>query len=179
MLFDPATFPGGVARSKPPAKQAALQLLSVPTMYSDVRWYDGPPPPLPAVRGAKLDGLRYERRVCDVLAAIYEGAFRRSPVIHYSRLGAPRRAVLDGLLRLDGPTGPELLIIEVKLAHTVEVWDQLMIRYLSLVKLLEPRSRIRTIEVCRSYDPSVDIPHSVIDSLHRPGTGLEVLRWKI
>jgi hypothetical protein len=119
--------------------------------------------------------------VCDVLAAIYAERFTRSPAILYRFAGEarPRRAILDGLLELDD----SLVIVEVKLTHTAEVWNQLMLRYRALVAALAaPRLLLRTVEVCRTYDPAVNVRHTLIESLHKPPAapgGLEVLQWKI
>ena len=77
-------------------------------------------------------------------------------------------AIPDGILRLDGT----VIVIEVKLCHTVAVWPQLMERYAPLVRVLTPGAPLRTVEVCRSYDPAVNVPHTVIESLHRPGERL-------
>jgi hypothetical protein len=174
-LFDPATFittprnvPLGAGRDP-----SALQ------QFHDVAWSSFDPPSPSKARGAKLDGLRYERRVVDVLSAIYGLDFHPSPMIRY-RVGTEwKRAILDGLLFLPQWT----VIIEVKLAHTADVWEQLMGRYLPLVRILTGRP-VRPVEVCRSYDPSTSLPgpHSLITSLHRPALplgGLEVLKWRI
>jgi len=119
----------------------------------------------------------YERRVLDVLSAIYGEHFRPSPAIEYVRRGKRRLAIPDGLLYFDD----HLVVVEVKLAHTELVWDQLIERYRPLVRLLHPHLKVRTVEICRSYDPAVNVPHSLITSLHsgaaRPG--LEVMQWRI
>lgn len=177
-MFDAATFLSNEVRAPPRLFPPSS---SVGFSPEAVCWFrDGVPPLSRAARGAKLAGLKYEQRVADVLSAIYGSAFVRSPMIRYRLRDSEHRAIPDGILRLDGPSGPSVLIVEVKLAHTEGVWDQLS-RYLALVSSLEPRSRIRTIEVCRSYDPAIVLPgpHSLIDSLHRPKAGVEVLVWKI
>jgi hypothetical protein len=150
----------------------------VHALFSNVRWTDafvrsGAVRP----RGAKRAGLDYERKVIDVLAAIYGTSFTPAPVIRYSMRRASMAAIPDGILRL----ADEIFILEVKLAHTERVWEQLMERYLPLVRVLEPQRRVRTVEICRSYDPAVQLPgpHTKIESLHKPGSGLEVLQWRI
>jgi len=134
-------------------------------------------PSTPRRRGQKKVGLDYERRVQDVLGAIYGERFLRSPVIRYRQNGAARRAIPDGLLYLDD----SVIITEVKLSHTEDVWEQLIERYLPLVEILCPHHRVRAVEICRSYDPARSaIPHTLITSLHhKPHNGLEVLRWRI
>jgi hypothetical protein len=128
-------------------------------------------------RGAKKVGLMYERRVLDVLSAIYGEHFKVSPAIEYVRRGKRRLAIPDGLLYFED----HLVVVEVKLAHTELVWDQLIERYRPLVRLLHPHLRVRTVEICRSYDPAINIPHSLITSLHSgPAKApLEVMQWRI
>lgn len=157
-------------------------LVSPLALYRNVRWADAAGVPSSNAprrpRGAKRAGLQFEQRVADVLTGIYGGAFTRSPAIRYVKGGRPKLAILDGLLRLRH----EVLIIEVKLAHTERVWEQLMDRYVPLVEALEPGATVRPVEICRSYDPHVRLPgaHTKITSLHASATGaLEVLQWKI
>jgi len=178
-VFDPQVF------TVRPALGAGRASSGRDRSFSNVRWtapiVRGPKRP----RGAKRAGLLFERKVIDVLAAIYGTSFTPAPTIQYSFRGKPKAAILDGLLRLEH----EVLIIEVKLAHTERVWEQLMLRYLPLVRALEKGRQIRTIEICRSYDPAVVLPgpHTLIESLHRrpllergaAAKGLEVLQWRI
>ena len=173
LVFDPQVF---TVKSALGAGRASGSSRSS-RQFQNVRWT---PPIVRSAsrpRGAKRAGLVYERKVIDVLAAIYGASFTPAATIQYSFRGKPKAAILDGLLRLDD----QVLIIEVKLAHTERVWEQLMLRYAPLVRVLEPRLRLRTIEVCRSYDPAISLPgpHTLTTSLHRPGTGLEVLQWKL
>jgi len=149
--------------------------------FENVRWTSPIVRSAARPRGAKRAGLLFERKVIDVLAAIYGTSFTPAPTIQYSFRGKPKAAILDGLLRIVGPEGPETIIVEVKLAHTERVWDQLMGRYLPLVRALESGRRIRTVEICRSYDPAIVLPgpHTLTTSLHKPGTGLEVLQWRL
>lgn len=179
MVFDTTTF----LPSRSVSRYYAASTLAEPEtpasfLFSNVRWSHRSPPAPRARRGVKRLGIAYERRVLDVLTAIYGWSFKPSPIIDYTdQDGRPTFAIPDGVLWVDG----WVIVIEVKLAHTANVWPQLMDKYLPLVKMLEPRTRIRTVEVCRSYDPGVLLPgpHTLIGSLHRDGRGLEVLQWKI
>ena len=174
LVFDPQVF-----TVKPPWGRRASS--GRVRNFSNIRWSDDVPRSNFRARGAKKVGLAYERRVLDVLSAIYGSAFEASPVIRYDVGSGERRkskaAIPDGILRF----GQWVLVIEVKLAHTERVWEQLMMRYLPLVRALEPQRQVRTIEVCRSYDPAISLPgpHTLTTSLHKPGTGLEVLQWKL
>lgn len=174
-MFDAATF-------IPSAQRAPLRgRRIVPSFRNVYLTTETPPPPLAAARGQKLAGLKYERRVLDVLSAIYGDGFRQSPVIRYQTPDGRKdhRAIPDGVLVLPYWT----VIVEVKLAHTEVVWEQLMERYLPLVSRLTD-APLRPVEVCRSYDPAVPLPgsHTLIDSLHRPPARmgeLEVIQWRI
>jgi hypothetical protein len=114
--------------------------------------------------------------VSDVLSAIYGSEYRPSPTIQYSRFGRRHFAIPDGILYWRDFA----IVVEVKLAHTETVWDQLIEKYRPLVRLLHPTLKVRTVEICRSYDPAISIPHTVITSLHSGcSPGLEVLWWRI
>lgn len=127
---------------------------------------------------AQKEGLRYERKVQDVLEAIYGSDYRVSPSIMYrDRLGL-RRAIPDGLLRI----GDTLVIVEIKLTHCERAWWQLMRLYVPLVqRLAGPGVRIAPVEICRSYDPAVSFPSGeLIESLHRTPPGVPgVLQWRL
>lgn len=173
-VFDTSTFL--VAPRRAPAPHPDFKVYA-----SGVRIV---PPVLRAARRARQRvrarelGLAYEQRVADVLSAIYGDRFVRSPTIAYVRRAKLHYAVPDGILYLDG----EAVVTEVKLAHTELVWPQLVTKYRALVRLLHPTLRVRTVEICRSYDPAVPVAHSRITSLHSGAlapAGLEVLLWRI
>jgi len=178
MVFSPSTFmvtdgrraAGSLAR--PPPDRGDI---------SDVRWdHSRAVPVVRRAKGVKKLGLDYEQRVADVLSAIYTKRFVRSPRILYRRYGYLACAIPDGILYLDGVP----VIIEVKLAHTETVWEQLIERYLPLVERLHPRTPVRAVEIARSYDPAVPVAHTFITSLHETtrraaARELEVMRWRI
>ena len=144
--------------------------------FRNPRWTDESPRSIVHCRGAKKVGLHYERRVLDVLSAIYGDKFLPSPVIRYDVGRQSKAAIPDGVLRIGG----WVVVIEIKLSHTERVWGQLMERYAPLVRALEPGATVRTVEICRYYNPDLPIPHTLTQSLHRPAAGgLEVLQWKL
>lgn len=174
-MFDASTFLPSPSRA--PFRARRL----VPAFHNVILTAETPPPPLAAARGQKLAGLKFERRVHDILYAIYEHAFRASPVIRYQTSDGRKdhRAIPDGILVMADWT----VIVEVKLAHTEVVWEQLMERYVPLVARLTD-APLRPVEICRSYDPAVPLPgpHTLVESLHRPPSvmgQLEVLQWRI
>ena len=82
-VFDPQVF-------SVPRQKAAISRHATP--FTNVHWDHDFRPPTPRARGVKKLGLNYERRVLDVLSAIYERAFTPSPVIAYMDGRVPRRA---------------------------------------------------------------------------------------
>ncbi len=127
---------------------------------------------------AQKMGLRYEQRVHDVLSAIYDERYRQSPSILFHDLYGHRRAIPDGLLAIDD----HLVIVEVKYTHCELAWWQLKRLYSPLLVTLYPGRRIRHVEICRSYDPSVVFPgdHRLVTSLHSlPETEVGVIQWKL
>ncbi len=128
---------------------------------------------------AQREGLRYEQRVHDVLSAIYGINYDAARSILYEDRTGLRRAIPDGLLRI----GSDLVIVEIKLSHTEKAWWQLYKLYGPLCSALAvPGTRIRYVEICRSYDPAVQFPrpHVLVNSLHKlPDDRVGVLQWKI
>lgn len=145
---------------------------------SDVR-FGGTSPVNLGRTGAQKEGLRYEQRVHDVLSAIYGTHYRPTPSILFRDISGMRRAIPDGLLRIENLC----VLIEVKLTHTERAYWQLKRLYEPLLtRLVVPGTRIVCVELCRSYDPAVSFPgpHVVIDSLHRaPFDAVGVLQWRI
>lgn len=145
---------------------------------SDVR-FGGAVPLNTGRTPAQKAGLRYEQRVHDVLSAIYGANYRPAPSILFRDISGVRRAIPDGLLRVDDLC----VLIEIKLSHTERAYWQLKRLYEPLLmRLVVPRTRIVCVELCRSYDPSVNFPgpHVVIDSLHdAPSDAVGVLQWRI
>lgn len=127
---------------------------------------------------AQRMGLAYEQKVHDVLRSIYSIDYRANPSILFRDSTGARRAIPDGLLKV----GSNLVLIEIKLSHTEKAWWQLRHLYLPLLqKLVVPGTRIYCVELCRTYDPSVEFPepHRVIKSLHDVSDTVGVLQWRI
>ena len=128
---------------------------------------------------AQRNGLAYEVRVLDVLAAIYGIDFRPAPSILFTDRTGNRMAIPDGILKINNT----LVVVEIKLSHTERAWWQLTRLYSPLLaRLVNPGTRIATVEICRSYDPSVQFPgpSTLVRSLHRlPLAATGILHWKI
>lgn len=110
-----------------------------------------------AKRGAKGEGLRYERKVQEHLCAASE-LYLPGPWILYVVAGRPQWCQPDGL-HLDYRTGV-ITIIEVKLNHTAEAAKQLRGVYEPVLRRMFPRPAwgVRLVEVTRWFDPDVYFP---------------------
>lgn len=128
---------------------------------------------------AQREGLRYEQRVHDVLLAIYGSNYRPSAAILFEDRTGLRRAIPDGLLRVEA----SLVVVEIKLSHTERAWWQLNRLYAPLLaQLTNPGTAIHTVEICRSYDPEVRFPgpFSLTKSLHKLQPNVTgIIQWKI
>jgi hypothetical protein len=129
--------------------------------------------------GARKVGLHYESKVHDILEAIYDVDYRRSPSMLYEDRTGLHRAIPDGILKVSS----DLVVIEIKLRHTERAWWQLSRLYVPLLRtMVVPGTRIFAVEICRSYDPSEYFPgpHALVTSLHKlPLDRIGVVQWKI
>lgn len=137
---------------------------------------------MPTSRGrtqAQKMGLRFETKVHDVLEAIYDIDYRRSPAVLFEDRSGLHRAIPDGILKI----GDSLVIVEIKLRHCERAWWQLKRLYEPVLRtMVVPGARVRCVEIVRSYDPDEPFPgaHSVVTSLHKlPEAAVGVLQWTI
>lgn len=121
-----------------------------------------PTPPQFAIRagtrkGAKADGLRYERKVQALLSAL-SPHYLVGPWILYVVEGRPLWCQPDGL-HFDFSAGI-VTIVEVKLRHTPEAQRQLRGVYEPVIRRLFPRPSwgVRLVEVCKWFDPDTTFP---------------------
>lgn len=119
----------------------------------DVRFTPWQPPKSRGNSTAQKAGLRYERQTIERLAEEFGANLLPHLGIAFSDNSGARVAIPDCLLRLNGA----LAILEIKYTHTDFAWWQLRRLYEPLLFRLT-RAPIFLIEVCKSYDPSVDFP---------------------
>lgn len=128
---------------------------------------------------AQKMGLAFESKVHDVLEAIYDVDYRRSPAVLYEDRSGLHRIIPDGILKIND----RLVIVEVKLRHCERAWWQLERVYKPILRTLAlPGTPVQCVEIVRSYDPDETFPgpHTVVTSLHRlPPVSIGVLQWKI
>ena len=114
-------------------------------------------------RGAAKLGLRFEKQVLDQLSLRFTDrlatgvpiSFQEFPLNgQYSR---PSTAIPDAfLLSADRKS---LCVIEIKLRHSTDAWFQLGRFYLPLMrKILGGSHILKSLEICRYYDPGVKLP---------------------
>lgn len=110
-----------------------------------------------ARKGAKADGLRYERKVQDHLSALSDH-YLVGPWILYVIEGRPFWCQPDGL-HFDVARGL-VTIVEIKLRHTPEAQRQLRGVYEPVIRRMFPHPfwGVRLVEVCRWFDPDTRFP---------------------
>ena len=142
--------------------------------------------PKPKSAAAKM-GLRFEGKVLKSLQQRYPLTFQTGVPISFQRKHGeyyqrPETAIPDGLLIRE--SSKTLLVVEIKLRHSVDAWSQLNRFYLPLLRKVHGDSLVlRTIEICRFYDPGVRLPVEkevilgVEEAFELPPTCHPVLIW--
>lgn len=138
-----------------------------PSDLRDLHMQSEPPPWLASgdlqPTRAQQAGLRYELAVHRALLRDFT-TYLPAPWISYTLHGRRIWCQPDGLLF--NPNDGIITIVEIKLHHTDDAFDQLINRYLPLVQAFFPPRlwRYRICEVCRWYDPhtrTAATPHMV------------------
>lgn len=130
-----------------------------------------------AKRGARAAGHRFEAKVVKALEQKYP-SFTTSLAFQFKTEYAEKNiCIVDGLLALDD----EVVVVEVKLRHTVDAWFQLRKLYQPVLKkaLNKP---IRALEICSVYEPQARFPEPFlivtnIEEFIRSRCDLGVLIW--
>lgn len=119
--------------------------------------------PKPKGVAAKM-GLRFEKEVLAQLHKTYSFNLATGVPLSFQEGSSkngfyqrPSTAIPDGLLLSQDKKS--LLIIECKLRHSTDAWFQLNRFYLPILRRAVGDSLIlRTLEICRYYDPGVRLP---------------------
>jgi hypothetical protein len=101
--------------------------------------------------GAKLRGIRYERKVDAYMSAVEPGWMSGSWFIYRDAEGRARWAQPDGIIF--DPWAGVATVVEVKLKHCSEAQEKLRAVYQPLVRKLMPGWQVPVLEICRWYDP--------------------------
>jgi len=150
------------------------------------KWAKGAPP-FAAKRqrrsGRRAQGVRYEKKVHEYLAAVYPDEYVASPWIYFQESGAdrPRWCQPDGLL-FDLQKGI-ITIVEVKYQHTSDAWWQLTQLYRPVLEKIFPLTlwQMQCVEVVKWYDPATVFPERVAlleEPTERLKSGFGVHIWK-
>lgn len=125
--------------------------------------------PIPhAGKGARGDGIRYERKGHDYVEGVFPDRYKPSPWFDYTN-GAKGSHYCqpDGLVLQ--PRRGTILICEFKLKHTSVAWWQLRRLYEPVVrKVFGPIWKYRVVEIVKWFDPHTAFPErfELVDSLH-------------
>lgn len=153
------------ALSLEPSSPAPLRRFS-----SVVRAPTGPFPPARGRTKAQRSGLQFQRRVEKALQEEFFIETESSPWFRYrNSVGDQHWAQPDILVLL-----PEaIVVVEVKLTHTMAAWTQLRTLYMPLIEEWDGgRRRVLGVEVCRHYDRSVEFPELTSFLLAHPGAAI-------
>lgn len=133
----------------------------------DIEWVKMSPVAPPFIRsgrragGRRAQGLRYEKKVQEMLLTILPEQYVPSPWLYFAADGKIRWCQPDGLI-FDTANGV-ITIVEIKYQHTTDAWWQLYRLYLPVVREMFPRQlwKIRTLEIVKWFDPQVAWPLGV------------------
>jgi hypothetical protein len=144
---------------------------------------EGPPPHLcgRANTAAQRRGKKYEEQALEMLEglSIFK-AFTPSPWIRFDSHGYTNRLCQPDAL---GFGSSWLLVIEIKLRHTILAYWQLRRLYEPVLRAMYPNYTIKIIEVTKSFDPAVPWPEPLLlhhepDDLAALNGGFNVLQWR-
>lgn len=105
-------------------------------------------------KGVRAEGIRFERKVLEELSALYPGFVSSLPLRYYTPVGEMRTCIPDGLLFL--PDG-SLVVVEIKLSHTMAAWFQLSNVYAPVARRATGMP-VRLLEVVKSFNPELRFP---------------------
>lgn len=121
---------------------------------SAARRSSGSPP-----RAALRTGVRYEQKVHLFVADEWKslGSYRPGSWIRFVDDSGRRFCQPDGLLIRDH----EVVLVEVKIAHTQRAWWQLRKLYAPVVKKLFPHRDVIVLEICKTCDTRMSFPEPI------------------
>ena len=132
------------------ASRSARGMVRAQVLFSEYNYHLRHPVP---TKGARGNGIRFERKVVDSLTAQYSSCTFGVPIRITRDDGTHLMCIPDAFML----HGSEVVVFEVKIRHCIDAWWQ-------LTKLYEPALRrafglnVRRLEVVKSYDPAVSFP---------------------
>lgn len=123
-----------------------------------------PPPPFrrnPTVgcSPAMKRGLKFEAHVNKRLTE--DLLFHKlilQPHLRFDLNGSMQSAFPDALIQHND----EWILVEIKLRHTYDGYNQLTHLYYPVLRKIFPEMKIRRLEICKTYDPFVQLPEKVV-----------------
>lgn len=127
------------------------------------------------LKGARQQGVVYEKRAQQMLTARYGKQYLESPWVKFRTASDAswRWCQPDGLI-VDIRAG-KIVIVEVKYRHLAQAWWQIFLLYMPVLQAMFPARHWEygMVEVCKWYDPATSTPmrpvlrERIIDA--RPG----------
>lgn len=141
-----------------------MNFLKAPAVIGEcVHWGTTPPFVIRSrKKGAKAEGLRYEKVVKGYLGAEYPTLFKDGFWMRFRSVDElTYRYCQPDCLLIDENIG-HIYVVEIKLRHCLRAWAQLELLYAPLIKHLYGNGySYSLLEICRWYDPSVEIPGKI------------------
>lgn len=111
--------------------------------------------PVPT-KGAKGNGIRFEKKVHSVLASTFSSYVSALP-FRFVDVRGSRTCIPDGLFVYDS----RLVVVEIKLRHCIEAWEQLRKLYFPVIAAATGKSP-RLLEIVQFHVPEVVFPEPTI-----------------
>lgn len=111
--------------------------------------------PVPT-KGAKGNGIRFEKKVHAVLTATFTSYVSALP-FRFIDVRGSRTCIPDGIFTYEG----RVVVVEIKLRHCIEAWEQLRKLYFPVVTRAFGQSP-RLLEVVQHYVPEVVFPEPTL-----------------
>lgn len=133
------------------------------------------------VRGARAQGIYYEKKVQAELLRLYPDHYLPSPWFKFYDGGKGLRwCQPDGML-IDAVHG-QIVVVEIKHSHTCDAWWKLHKLYIPVAKAYFGAEWVfRAVEIVRYFDPDIPFPLAKLSEfIHLspplPHTGVHILK---
>lgn len=126
-------------------------------------------------------GLGYESEVKEWLLGEYGEQCHNGQWFLYTTKDSAQIAYCQIDAYIVDDKNKKIIVIETKLKHTIDAWNQLELLYIPVLKkFYGPGWTFCSVEICRLYDPSIanGFTHHIIDSLSDASPkDFNVLQW--
>lgn len=169
-------YTGGVSyvpkRNSSPRREAKGIVSAFP-MFANFDYAKRFPVP---TKGAKGNGIRFERKVHSVLTSAFSSYVSALP-FRFVDVRGSRTCIPDGLFIHDS----RLVVVEIKLRHCIEAWEQLRRLYFPVILSATGKSP-RLLEIVQYHVPEVVFPEPtlIVPSVNQflsSGAEIGVVLW--